>query len=53
MAFTFEHSHGTKSRFRRGILGANRESDMAGLYLGIVVTGANALVAAALVVACM
>jgi hypothetical protein len=51
--FTFEHSHGTKSRFRRDVLRAIRESDMAGLYLGIAVTGVNALVATALVIACM
>jgi hypothetical protein len=66
--YTFVHSFGTKPRFPRGVFGTiargktvmsvrqfklQKESVMAGLYLGVAVTGLNALVAMAVVIAFM
>jgi hypothetical protein len=46
---------GTKFRLLRDLLGRETQSEsvMAGLYLGIAVTGVNALIATGLVIALM
>jgi hypothetical protein len=50
------HFYGTESRFAGDVFGRGKfksENIMAGLYLGIAVTGVNALIATGLVIAIM